>query len=110
MRYVMRIAESVNHQIFERILRFRVNWKHSCLSVCSSFSLNLNGLWAHYVQNCMFAWSIWVVHVFEHPCLDKSLFNMSLKADKFVKFTIQTSNQERRPPGFKHITKGRKRN
>ena len=50
MRYVMRIAESVNHQNFERILRFRVNWKHSCLSVCSSFSLNLNGLWAYYVQ------------------------------------------------------------
>ena len=26
MRYVMRIAESVNHQIFERTLHFQVNW------------------------------------------------------------------------------------
>ena len=47
MRYVLRIAESVNHQIFERTLHFQVDWKYSCLSVCSSLSLNvcLSGLW-----------------------------------------------------------------
>ena len=27
MRYVMRIAESVNHQIFERTLHFSVHWE-----------------------------------------------------------------------------------
>ena len=27
MRYVMRIAESVNHQIFERTMRFSVHWE-----------------------------------------------------------------------------------
>jgi len=35
MRYVMRIADLVNHQIFERILHFRVSREYSCLSVCS---------------------------------------------------------------------------
>ena len=59
MRYVMRIAESVSHQIFERTLHFQVDWKYSCLSVCSSLSLNVflcwkrndfGGLWVfHYV-------------------------------------------------------------
>ncbi len=33
MRYVMRIAELVNHQIFERILRFRV-FLGACLFQC----------------------------------------------------------------------------
>jgi len=39
MRYVMRIADLVNHQNFERTLRFL--WEHSCLSVCSPYSPDL---------------------------------------------------------------------
>ena len=45
MRYVMRIAESVNHQTFERTLHFSVSGKYFCLSVCSPYSLNFSGLW-----------------------------------------------------------------
>ena len=52
MRYVMRIAESVNHQTFERTLHFSVSGKYFCLSVCSPSSLNLSGLWVFMCNIC----------------------------------------------------------
>ena len=108
MRYVMRIADLVNHQIFERILHFRVRtgvFLFECLFSLLAFVYAVCGLFFSFF--------------FERKsCLKnkRPVFLGKISPKKhsiFVKgsdFSNQTSNQERGPPEFKHIIKGRKRN
>ena len=123
MRYVMRIAESVNHQIFERTLHFWATrsipvWVSVHLThfmqflhkwtfggkVCVIFNVFAKNLckktWGNFLQHC------WLTTI---TLLDFShVLIMWFYYPFFI--SIQTSNQERRPPEFKHIIKGRKRN
>ena len=90
MRYVMRIAELVNHQTLERILRFRVIpgsipvW----VSVLSTHSTS-NGLWVFY----------WHTNVMPSPQVDLNYsceFNVILYALYFLRV-------EKEPFGFASI-------
>ena len=111
MRYVMRIAESVNHQIFERTLHFF--FEEVLLFECLfSHLIELHCLmdfWSFQMYVNMLTINDWneFFHVFfgQH-----SFFQNCVKKSVTILFTNQTSNQERRPPEFKHIIKGRKRN
>lgn len=121
MRYVMRIAKSVSHQNFERILHFL---RGVCLLECLFIptiphSLKPERCWmpptAFLESACR-----WKHNLITDPIQcnaertrDDIITRLESNTLSWVDhrlFSIRTSNQSRIPAEFKHITRRRKRN